>query len=393
MKVFQINTVYNSGSTGRIAADIKRALEAQGDECFVAFGRGKSDEANTECISNKLDLYHHALMTRLTDKTGFYSKKATKRLIQKIGEFNPDIIHLHNIHGYYVNIEMLFKYLKKIGKPVVWTLHDCWTFTGHCSHFEYVKCEQWKTECRKCKCTEQYPSAWKDASKWNYNRKKNLFTGVDNMILVTPSQWLANLLGDSFLKKYPVQVINNGIETNVFKPTYGDIRDKYGLGTKKIVLGVANVWNQRKGLEDFLELSKKLDDNTIIVLVGVSEKQKSNLPEKVIGIERTESKEELAELYSAADVFFNPTYEDNYPTVNMEALSCGTPVVTYNTGGAGEMVEDKACVIEKGDYIKIVGMLENCENMKEKMKNISLSGFDKKNMIGNYISAYESLVK
>lgn len=393
MKVFQINTVYNSGSTGRIAADLKHALEAQGDECFVAFGRGRSDEFNTECISNKFDLYHHALMTRLTDKTGFYSKKATKRLLQKIEEFNPDIIHLHNIHGYYVNIEMLFKYLEKANKPVVWTLHDCWTFTGHCSHFEYVKCEQWKTACQKCCCTDQYPSAWKDSSKWNYRRKKELFTSVKNMVMITPSQWLANLLKDSFLKKYPVQVINNGIETETFKPTPGDIRTRYGLGDGKIILGIANVWNQRKGFEDFIALSKEVDEKTKIVLVGVNENQKNSLPSNVIGVERTESKEALAELYSAADVFFNPTYEDNYPTVNMEALACGTPVVTYNTGGSGEMVADKKCVIKQGDYKKVLELLPYCEKLKEAMRSDTEIKFDKKSMVENYINMYKGMVK
>lgn len=351
MRVFQINTVYNSGSTGRIVADLKHMLEENGHECFVAYGRGNSAEPNTECVSNKLDLYHHALMTRLTDKTGFYSKGATRKLIKRIEEFQPDIVHLHNIHGYYLNIEMLFRYLKKINKPIVWTLHDCWPFTGHCAYFDMVGCNKWMKECTNCPALKEYPKSVSDNSKENYKRKKELFTGMKELTIVTPSKWLATIVEDSFLGKYTTKVINNGIDIETFKPTYGEIREKYCLENKKVILGVASVWDKRKGLDDFIKLADCIDDETVIVLVGLTSKQIESLPGNVVGIARTESKKELAELYTLANVLFNPTYEDNYPTVNLEALACGTPVITYASGGSCESAFlDENDAVKKGDY-------------------------------------------
>ena len=374
MKIFQINTVYNSGSTGRIAADIKHALEKEGHECFVAFGRGESSEKNTECIADKLDLYTHVLMSRITDKTGGFSRKPTQKLIKLIKEFLPDIIHLHNIHGYYINISMLFEFLADYKKPVVWTLHDCWPFTGHCAYFDMVECDKWKTGCEKCPALKSYPKSLIDNSKNNYLKKKKLFNMVEKMVFVTPSKWLAEMLEDSFLGRYPVKVINNGIDTNAFSYNEGDVRKKYSLGEKKIVLGVANAWDKRKGFDDFIELSEHLSEDYQIVLVGLRDKQIKELPKQIKGICRTESREELAQLYSVANVLFNPTYEDNYPTVNLEALSCGTPVITYNTGGSPESafltVED--CVSKK-DYKAICDKIYNAKRVEIDQEKINIA--------------------
>ena len=387
MKIFQINTVYNSGSTGRIAADIKHALEAEGHECFVAYGRGSSTEKNTECVSNKLDLYGHVFLTRVTDKTGLYSKKATKRIIELIEGFEPDVIHLHNIHGYYLNYKMLFEFLAVYNKPVVWTLHDCWPYTGHCAYYDMAGCNKWQTGCSKCPALEQYPKAMVDGSKSNYKAKKEYFNLIEKMVFVTPSKWLADEVKKSFLGKYPVRVINNGIDTNAFKYTEGNIREKYNLGDKKIVLGIASVWDKRKGLEDFVELANYLNSDYQIVLVGVSEQQIKELPQSIKAIRRTESREELAQLYSVAEVLFNPTYEDNYPTVNLESLACGTPVITYNTGGSPESAFVKAedCV-EKKDYKEICKRIYNVESVDVEREKINID-----QMKSAYVSLYAEM--
>lgn len=300
------------------------------------------------------------MQTRLFDMHGFGSKRATKKFLQWADGYDPDVVWLHNIHGYYINIEMLFGWIKKRPQmQVKWTLHDCWAFTGHCVHFTMVQCTQWQTHCRYCKQLRRYPKCYtKGNVRRNFNRKRAAFTGVQNMTLVTPSQWLADLVKQSFLKDYPVEVHYNTINTNIFKPTPSRFRECYGLQDKKIVLGVANVWDDRKGLSDFVKLAGILNDSVVIVLVGVTEKQAKQIPKNILCIPRTNSSQELAQIYTAADVFFNPTYEDNYPTVNLEAEACGTPVITYRTGGAPETVHrEDSVVIEVGMYQNVSELL------------------------------------
>lgn len=352
-----INTVCGIGSTGRICSDLAEVLEQNGNECKIAYGRGVVPEKYKKYavkIGSDLDVKLHALQTRLFDNTGFGSEKVTQKFINWIKEYNPDVIHLHNLHGYYINIEVLFNYLAEANKPVIWTLHDCWTFTGHCTHYSYVKCDKWKYGCNNCPQKREYPSSLIfDSSKKNWETKRALFTSVKNITFVSPSRWLANQVEQSFLNKYPVEVVPNGIDLTVFKPTPSDFRKKHNLEGKNIILGVASAWEPRKGLEDFVELSKTLDDSYKIILVGLSEKQKKELPENILGITRTNNVNELAEIYTAADVFFNPTYEDTYPTVNLEAQACGTPVVTYRTGGSVESVPEEN-VIEQGMFQTLV---------------------------------------
>lgn len=393
MKVFQINTVYNSGSTGRIVADLKHMLEKQGDTCFVAYGRGSSPEADTECVSNKIDLYHHALMTRLTDKTGFYSYKATEKLIQRIREFSPDIIHLHNLHGYYVNIEKLFYFLKEYNKPVIWTLHDCWAFTGHCFHFDSVGCQKWKDGCFGCVHTKDYPAAIVDNSVWNYEQKKNLFTLLDNMHIVTPSLWLSRMVEQSFLGKYDLTVINNGIDCEIFKAQNGNIRKKYHLENKKIVLGVANVWSEGKGLGDFITLSEKLSDRYVIVLVGLNEKQIKNLPDHIIGIGRTENIAELVNFYSEADVYFNASVEETMGLTTVEALACGTPVVTFDRTAVPEFVpQEDGIVVLNHDLDRVKEAIEILVNRKDKVNGEKYAAmYDKNKKYKQYLGLYETL--
>ena len=366
MKVLMINSVCGIRSTGRICTDIAREMEAQGHEVKIAYGRVEKVPAWAEKyavrIGTELDTKVHALRTRLLDDHGFGSVNATKRFLKMAEAYDPDMLWLHNIHGYYINIEQLFKWIKSRPQMVVrWTLHDCWAFTGHCSHFDYVKCDRWKIGCSNCPQKKRYPTSWLlDHSKKNYARKKSLFTGVKNMTIITPSKWLAGLVKESFLKEYSVQVAYNKVDTNVFKPTAGSFRTKYGLENTKIVLGVASAWSDRKGIFDFYKLGQKVEQDTKIVLVGLDGQQMKDIPEHILGIQRTNDAQELAEIYTTADIFFNPTYEDTYPTVNLEAQACGTKVITYDTGGAAEtLYADDAMAIKQGAWEMVLEVLKS----------------------------------
>jgi glycosyltransferase involved in cell wall biosynthesis len=384
MKVLQVNVVCGSGSTGRIAVDLHKALIQSGCDSMIAYGRGSAPkDIKSYRIGSDFSVRVHAALSRFTDRQGLYSKKATRDFLNVIDEFNPDIIHLHNIHGYYINYKILFDYLKVKEKKVVWTLHDCWPFTGHCSHFDYVDCLKWHTGCYSCEEKNTYPkSILLDSSSFNYKIKKTVFSRMNNMTLVVPSHWLANLLKDSFLKDYPVKIIRNGVDTEIFRKRESDFRTLYNLENKKIILGVASVWSKRKGLDDFIKLAEFLEDDFKIVLVGLSKKQAKNLPKNILGIEKTENMMNLAEIYSISDVFFNPTYADNYPTTNLEALACGTPVITYDTGGSSESA---TCIIKKQEFGNVTSFL------KEPFSKTMLRDFDKKIMTDEYLNIYKDL--
>ncbi len=356
-----INTVPN-GSTGGIMMKEHKELLAAGEDSYAFWGRGRdADNGNEMRFASDLEVKLDVLQTRLDGKAGFHSKSATRRLLVRLDAIQPDVVHLHNLHGYYVNIEMLFGWLASHDCWVEWTLHDCWAFTGHCAHFTYVKCDEWKTCCGdSCPQLGIYPATFsKGSCSWNYDQKKHLFKLVpaDRMKLITPSKWLSDLVRQSFLSKYPVEVRHNTIDTDVFKPIPSDFRERYGIGDRFMILGVANPWTERKGLSDFVRLAGQLDsDKYVIVLVGLSEKQVEELPKGIVGLTRTDSREELAGIYSTADVFFNPTTEDNFPTVNLEAEACGTSVVTYDTGGCSETVKREGSHVVNGyeDAIQIL---------------------------------------
>ncbi|RHJ90708.1 glycosyltransferase [Ruminococcus sp. AM07-21] len=389
MKVLMINVVCGIRSTGRICTDLAAALEEQGHEVKIAYGRENVPEQFQKYavrIGNDFDVKRHGLKARLLDGAGFGSKRVTEKFIKWVKEYDPDIIHLHNIHGYYINIEVLFRYLQTCGKKIIWTLHDCWSFTGHCVYFDYVNCNKWEKECNHCPQKKEYPArVGPDFSKRNFNIKKDLFSEIPNLILVTPSQWLANLLSYSYMKKYTVRVIYNGVDTSVFRPVKSEIKEKYNCQGKKIVLGVASVWDKRKGLNTFIELADKLNDSYQIVLVGLDKEQKKKLPSKIIAIERTNSIQELVSLYSAAYVFVNPTLEDNYPTTNIEAIACDTPVITYETGGSGESAKIYGLSVPQKNVTQLINAIENIESIERKKINI-----DCKNVVQKYLKLYMS---
>jgi glycosyltransferase involved in cell wall biosynthesis len=399
MRVLQINSVCGVGSTGRIATDIHNILVNQGHESYIAYGRGnpnRIDEKFTLRIGSKLDNYLHVAKTRLFDKHGLGSKKSTLKFIEKIKQLDFNIIHLHNIHGYYINFEILFEYLKHTDIPVVWTLHDCWAFTGHCAYFDYANCYNWKKECFKCPQKREYPkSILLDNSNKNFQTKKESFLDVKDLTIVTPSAWLADLVEQSFLKDYPINVINNGIDLDVFKPNKSNFRQKHNLQDKFIILGVASIWSERKGLKYFVELSACLSNQYKIVLVGLSNKEIRSLPANILGISHTNSIQELSEIYSTADVFVNPTLEDNFPTTNLEALACGTPVVTFNSGGSVESIDEKTgIVVEKenvDDLIKVLKMIKS-DNLESKFCMERSKLFSKESKYQEYINLYQSVL-
>lgn len=357
MKLLLINTVVSFASTARVVKDIAREYEQKGYEVRIAYGRDMRTHATGDeyvHIGNDMDVYWHVLYTRLTDKHGLASRKATKEFLKWADEYDPDIVWLHNVHGYYINYEKLFEWIKKRPQmQVKWTLHDCWAFTGHCAYYTDLNCDKWQNGCHDCPQRGAYPGSFADNSKDNYLRKKRAFQGVPNMTIVTPSQWLADEVKKSFLSEYPVEVRYNSINRDVFKPSESSFRAEHGLEDKIMVLGVANIWEKRKGLDDFVKLGKMLDRRNEqisdgsrekryqVVLVGLTQKQISALEKEnanTLALPRTSGPQELAQIYSAADVFVNMTSEDNYPTVNLEAEACGTPVLSYDTGGCRETI-------------------------------------------------------
>ncbi len=394
MKIFEINSVAGIRSTGRICTDIAQALRERGHECMIAYGREQAPDFCREYtvrVGTKLGAYARFARGLLLDDQGSGARRGTKKLIAEIEKFKPDIIHLHNIHGYYLNIKMLFDYLAASGIPVVWTLHDCWSFTGHCAHFDLIGCDKWRTcACSDCPAKSKYPpSLLLDRSPKNIEEKRALFTSVKNMTLVTPSLWLAGKVKESFLGKYETVTVNNGVDLCVFKPTYGNILTRLGLNGKRIILGVASIWDWGKGLDDFKKMSESLDPDWHIILIGLSKKQIADLPQNITGIERTDSQAELAEIYTAADVFANPTKQEVFGLVNIEALACGTPVVTYRTGGCPECVDESYCkIVEKGDT---GAMLEAIYSVK-KVPEINADRFDKNKKYAEYISLYERIL-
>lgn len=389
MKVLFINTVYGKGSTGRIVSDLGQAVEKSGGEYRAAYGRGSSNDPHAVKIGTQPDTYLHALAARITDRAGFYSKNSTRELIAYIRSYAPDIIHIHNLHGYYINAEILFDYLKhEFTGKVIWTLHDCWAFTGHCVHFTWANCSRWQTGCYRCPEKRRYPkSVCKDSSSRNYLQKKELFTGIKNLTIVTPSAWLAEQVKKSYLKDYPVRVINNGIDLRVFRIMESEEKNK--TKSPRIVLNIMDGLDNRKGYKDLVDLSRILPETYRIVIVGLTEKECKMAPDTVTAIARTENVEELVKLYNQAICFVNPTYEDTFPTVNIEALACGTPVIAYNSCGNPEALSHECGIIVNcGDVEGLKKAVLSCSFASDDCRKRALS-FDRFSKYSEYIELYK----
>lgn len=396
-----VNT-FNIGSTGRIMLQIGTFAEKM-QYTFIPFypkcrDNSKKNPKHGKFIGDRITRNIHYILGEYFGLEGFGSLFATYKFIKQMKEINPNIIHLHNIHGCYLNFPILFKYIKKYNLKVVWTLHDCWTFTGRCPYFIKSECDKWKVGCGKCVYPKnEYPYARRDTTHFMWKSKKRWFQDIQQMIIVTPSKWLAGLVKQSYLSSYEVKVINNGIDIEKFKPVETAFRKNNGITyEEKIILGVAFNWDERKGLDVFLELFKRLDQGKYkIVLVGTNSEVDKKLPKEIISIHRTDSQEQLAEIYSAADCFVNPTREDNFPTVNLEALACGTPVVSFDVGGSIEMLTETTGIgIKVGDIESMESAVkEVCISKKftcESCRNQALK-FDYRIKMKNYVQLYERI--
>lgn len=401
MKVLQINSVCGIRSTGRICTDIADVLRASADECRIGYGRSRVPEQYRPIavpIGGRLNTILHGLGSRLFDNTGFYSAFATRKFLKWVDGYRPDIVHLHNIHGYYLNIKLLFKYLKKKNVPVVWTLHDCWAFTGHCSHFAAQDCQQWQQQCCHCPLRKEYPaSLLLDNSRGNYRRKKKLFGDMPNMHIVTPSDWLGHCVKRSFLQQYPVTTIQNGVDLSLFKPTESDFVQRYGLQGKKLVLGVASAWSEHKGLRKFYRLAELLGPDYQVVLVGLTADQLQELPADVMGIVRTNSIQELAQLYTAAYVHVSMSLEETMGLTVIEANACGTPVVVFDRTALPEIVTpETGVVLQECTPEAVAKILLETGFSKDRYaeKCIAHAGqFEKQKMYSQYIELYRSILQ
>lgn len=391
MKVVQINTVCGSGSTGKICVGISKMLNSQGIENYIIYSYEESDyPLGIKCseVFPKLQ----ALRSRVLGNYGFNSKKTTKRIIEELERIEPDIVHLHNLHGHNCNLEMLVDYLKEKKIKLFWTFHDCWAFTAYCPHYVMAVCQKWKTGCYNCVQARTF-SWFADRSRWLYEKKKQIFADL-NLTIITPSQWLADQVKLSFLKEYPVKVINNGIDLSVFYPRESGFREKYHLENKCVLLGVAFGWGPRKGLDVFIRLAERLDHNKFqIVLVGTDKKVDRLLPKNIISIHRTANQAELAEIYSAADLFVNPTREEVLGLVNLEALACGTPVITFRTGGSPECIDEKTgvfveCDDEESLCNKIICISESSQFERNACVHRARE-FDESTKYNEYIQRYQ----
>jgi len=394
MRVVQINSTCGIGSTGKICVGISQLLtESEIENHILCSSRSNGYELGLTCASYRY-IKLQALKSRILGNYGFNSKRVTRRIIHEIERIQPDIVHLHNIHSHDCNLEMLFAYFRKSNVKIIWTFHDCWAFTGYCTHFTMARCNKWKTMCSACIQSREY-SWFFDRSTELFEKKKEIFSGLD-MTLVTPSQWLADMVKDSFLKDYPIYVINNGIDLNVFRPSPSDFRIRYGLEDKKIILGVTFGWSDRKGLDVFMDLARRLPSDYQVVLVGTDDKVDAQLPDNIISIHRTQNQQELAEIYSAADVFVNPTREENYPTVNMEALACGTPVLTFQTGGSPEMLDDTCGSVVPCDDVDTLEkeVIRICTDKPFSAEQCIKKSrdFDKNERFKEYVKLYERVI-
>lgn len=399
--LLQINCTCNWGSTGRIAEQISLLAQKNGWTCYIAHGGRyiRSTVLKSIKISSRIENCFHAFLGETLGLHGLGSYYSTKRFIKRIQIIKPDVIHLHNIHGYYLNYQLLFDYLATVDIPVVWTLHDCWALTGHCTHFEMYGCEKWKKQCENCPLLmAQYKSRFVDRSRRNYILKRRLYSKLKNVTIVPVSNWLADIVSESILRDFPIRVIQNGIDLNVFKPMPNNLREKYSIPfDKMIILSVMNGYDKEKGIDEINKIAEIGEYQVIIV--GLPIKCKSELSRKIINVGRTSNQLELAEYYSAADVFINPTYNDTSPTTNMESLACGTPVITYKTGGSPEILSaDTGYVVDKGDFEGLIKAIETIKrNGKKSYSQYCCERakryFNKNERYMDYIDLYNDIIR
>lgn len=400
--LLQINSTANWGSTGKIAEQIGALAISHGWDSYIAYGRyANPSKSKTIKVGSKISQFLHLITSRIFDNHGLASRIATKALVKRIKKISPDIIHLHNIHGYYLNYKILFEYLNTIQIPVVWTLHDCWPFTGHCSHYVHDNCCQWQQVCTRKDCCKVYPTSFLSRTKRNFNLKRRLFTPLGSRLVMTPvSSWLADQTKQSFLGKHRINFIYNGVDTSVFVPRdTSEIKRKLKLEGKKILIGVASTWSEGKGFADFIELRKRLSDDYIIIMVGVNSAEIANLPDGIVGIKRTQSTQELAELYSASDIVLSLSRAETFGLTVAEGMACGTPAVVYNNTAVPELItEDTGVVVNKtGDIDGVIIAVEQIldrgkQSYTEACRKRAEEHFDNRKCFEKYIRLYDELL-
>lgn len=401
-KLLQINSFLNSGSAGRIVEQIGELAIQNGWESYVAYGRKKNDSKSQAIkIGGNISILIHGFKSLVFDKHGLGSTFATKILIRKIEKINPDIIHLHGIHGYYVNYEVLFSYLNRVEKPVVWTMHDFWAVTGHCTYFTDINCNKWQNKCFNCPKSKNYPkSIFFDRSKINFLLKKDLFNTIKNLSVVSVSEWMGSLVEKTFLKNHFQKTILNGVDVNNFSPKNPSrLLEKFNLKDKFILLGVATSWGERKGWHDFIELNRLLPEKYQIILVGLNKNLLKKLPNNIIGLTRTESTNELAELYSAADVVLSLSTQETFGLTTIEGFACGTPGIVYNCTASPELITpDTGFIVEKGDFVGLLNALSEIKSKgkefySEKCRDRAVNVYNKNLRFKEYIDLYSSLIE
>lgn len=400
--LLQINSTANWGSTGKIAEQIGAHAISRGWKSYIAYGRYANQSVSTLIkVGSKVSQMWHLIQSRLFDNHGLSSRIATKRLVREIKRLNPDVIHLHNIHGYYLNYKILFDYLNTTQIPVVWTLHDCWPYTGHCAHYVHDGCCQWQHECSRKDCSKLYPASFLSQTKRNFNLKRRLFTSLGSRLVMTPvSSWLADQTHKSFFANQRIHYIYNGLDTSVFVPQdSGHIKHKFHLEGKKVLVGVASTWSEGKGFSDYIELRKRLTDDYVIIMVGVNSAEIAKLPDGIIGVKRTQSVQELAELYSASDIVLSLSRAETFGLTVAEGMACGTPAIVYNNTAVPELItSDTGVVVNKtGDIDGVIKAIEQIldrgkQSYSEACRKRAENHFDNKKCYEKYVDLYDELL-
>ena len=398
MKLLQINVDANNGSNGSIAQELGREALRRGWESYIAYGRRSVPSESTLIrIGNDLDVKIHGIQSRLFDNHGLASKSATRQFLKSVDEIRPNLIHLHNIHGYYLNYKLLFEYFKEKNIPIVWTFHDCWPFTGHCGYFESVQCEKWKTGCHSCELRKFYPkSLFLDRSSRNFRLKKSLFTSINSLHITTVSKWLMSKVRDSFFRDYPISTVYNFVNEKIFSPNVERInRCDYGLDDRKILIGAAANWVPSKGIPDFNALAGSLSDKYQIVMVGVTEEVKNQISSNVHCLSRVESPQKLAALYAEADILLNLSRQETFGMTTLEAMACGTPGISYNNTACPEVLSnDTGVIVPTGNIKAVEEAIELIEKKgKKSFKDNCVARantiFSKNNIISQYFDVYD----
>lgn len=398
-KVVQINTVCNA-STGQIMHDIQMAAQQAGYETRSFVGRRKVyRDLPCEKFGNSVSFWTHVVWNTLFDAQGSASYFTTRKLVKRLREEKPDIIHLHNLHGYYLNLPLLFRYLScEFNGKLYWTFHDCWPFTGHCPYFVMAHCDRWKEGCYSCPQKRYYPASFgRDASRQNYRHKKKWFTAPEDLVIITPSAWMKGLIEESFFRGKRIEVVHNGIDRGVFYPRQdktqiSEVLHRYRIPMqKKILFGVAGIWEKRKGLDLFVDLAKDITEDYVIVLVGLTRGQMRKMPENIVGLERTENREELAVLYSASWIFVNPSVEESFSMVTIEAMACGAPVIALDTSAVKELVDEESGVILKANqpqaYLEAIAHIEKIGMPRERIAE-KANRYSKERMVKSILDLY-----